>query len=105
MVLKDCQECRLVADIGNIGIVQIVQAANKGLRTTEKSDERGLVVWYETAPKTAALVGMQVASERGRGGIPYKLYSQILLSNVSLPVFWREQAAPEVSVLLHWRGS
>lgn len=35
----------------------------------------------------------------------YKLYSQMLLSYVSLPVFCKEQAAPDSSMLEHWDGS
>lgn len=49
VVLEDCEERGLVANIGDTRIVEVVQAADKGIRATKQGDELSLVMWNEAA--------------------------------------------------------
>lgn len=101
VVLEHREERRLISYVGDILIVEIVEAAYEAFGPPIERDECCLIMGNETA-QISALYWDRLSWERDS---THKPYSHRLLSNVSLPVFWSEQAIPELSMLLHVCGS
>lgn len=62
MILENCQKRRLVADIRDLLVVEIIQPTNEGIRSAEDADQFGLIMRDEVAvPKdfSACLVPPQ----------------------------------------------
>jgi hypothetical protein len=86
VVLEDGGEGGLVADVGDVLVVEIIEARDEGGGAAEEGDEGGLVVGDVASREGRYILGWE---ERGRGAD--KLYSQMLDSYVSPPVAVSEQ--------------
>lgn len=101
VVLEHGEERRLISYVGDILVVEVVEAAHKAFGAPVEGDECCLIVGNETAQISVLYRDLESREKHNT----YKPYSHRLLSKVSLPVFCSEQAIPELSMLLHVSGS